>query len=494
MNGVLGEYMRIQNMRRMKRFLFFLVIISLIVVFSSTKETTFDTEAVQREKYLVGAHYYCWYPRNFSQGFLRNVLVPLQKPVMGLYNSNDVSVVEQHIAWCSKYGIDFLALDWWPTRPEQKRVITDAFLKAENLGDIKFCIFYETWALNFDSDYGSITFDEKMTRRFLEDMLQIAKLFFSHPSYLRIGDRPVIFLYLSRAFCGNYSEALKMLRTELGKKGYVPFIIGDEIFWKVTSGGERKGVLPTATTQPQVERIRLFDAITSYNLYENGKKEHSGYGADSSHVQEVCEIYEKYIDTCERKVGFVPNVVPGYNDRGVRSGKNHYVIPRQWRESTPEGSFFSECLDRIALRYVDPDLNMIMITTWNEWNEDTAIEPLCTSPPTSRDKSESGDFFTQGYSYSGYGTTYLEVVRNRVVSVSGRVTDRHRRPLWNITVCGWLKGKVVARDRTDRDGFYTLSRLNMPGGKYKVGIEGGKMRRQVNVKKSKTTTDTDFVF
>ena len=56
---------------------------------------------------------------------------------------------------------------------------------------------------------------------------------------------------------------------------------------------------------------------------------------------------------------------------------------------------------------------MVLITSWNEWSEDTAIEPLTPSVPTAVDRSATGNGFTQGYSYAGYGTRYLEILRER---------------------------------------------------------------------------------
>ena len=62
---------------------------------------------------------------------------------------------------------------------------------------------------------------------------------------------------------------------------------------------------------------------------------------------------------------------------------------------------------------VDPRLRAILITSWNEWNEDTAIEPLSRSAATIEDAS-GRRFFTQGYSYEGFGTIYVDVVRDRL--------------------------------------------------------------------------------
>ncbi|HUE39778.1 MAG TPA: hypothetical protein VMR29_09760, partial [Candidatus Binatia bacterium] len=73
--------------------------------------------------YLVGAHYYVWYPDNFSAGYLRAALRPAQTPALGEYDSRDPSVAEKHIALAVSHGIDFFTLDWWPNRPAQNAAI-----------------------------------------------------------------------------------------------------------------------------------------------------------------------------------------------------------------------------------------------------------------------------------------------------------------------------------------------------------------------------------
>jgi hypothetical protein len=49
----------------------------------------------------------------------------------------------------------------------------------------------------------------------------------------------------------------------------------------------------------------------------------------------------------------------------------------------------------------------------NEWIEDTAIEPVVLAPATASDRSGSGSAYTQGFPYLGYGTRYLEILREQ---------------------------------------------------------------------------------
>jgi hypothetical protein len=89
------------------------------------------------------------------------------------------------------------------------------------------------------------------------------------------------------------------------------------------------------------------------------------------------------------------------------------VIPREWNRGDGEGSLFAEWLERFTLPLVDPRLPMLLVTSWNEWSEDTAIEPAAEAPVTSADRSSSGVAYTQGYPYEGYGFRYMDILRKK---------------------------------------------------------------------------------
>lgn len=447
---------------------------------------------VQNEQYLIGAHYYLWYPRNFNHGFLRGKLDPQQEPMQGLYDSRDVAVVEQHIAWCSQYGIDFLTLDWWPSRKEQQAVIHDTILKARNIDDIKFCIFYETWGLGFDGLIGATKIDEATTARMVADLTAIADGLFDHPSYLRVAGRPVVILYLTRTLTGAFAEAIACVRSALAARGHDVFLIGDEVFWKV-SPVVPEGVTPhPLVEEPQVSRIELLDAITAYNMYENAHTNQRGYGAESTFIQDVGAQYAAYRRASKEGAYFVPGILPGYNDRGVRLNVNHYAIPRQWSPGAAEGTFFEEAFDRLGFPFMDERLNMLLITSFNEWNEDTAIEPLRLAAASSKDGSRSGSAYTEGYTYAGVGPRYLEVVRDKVVAVCGRVTHEDGAPAAgrHLQIRQQRKSFSV---QSDANGYYRISRLSVTPGPCTIELPGQGERRAVEVPASGCVTGMNWV-
>jgi glycoprotein endo-alpha-1,2-mannosidase len=403
------------NPARCSRFKFKtkLLLIILLYVLSLTGcsggSGSSSTDSDDEPSLLVGAHYYFWFPENFKHGFLREKLVPAQEPLLGRYSSDSTAVAERHIEWAASAGIDFFTLDYWPSRPSQNARI-NSFLRAANLSKIKFAIFYETWDLNFDAARAATDFDQETSSKFVSELVRLGESYFDHPAYLKVNGRPVLFLYLTRTAVGDFLGAIQQLRQELLERGLNVLLIGDEIFWRVTTEGPAG---PGLTTDPQPQRSSLFDAIFSYNLYESENPLHAGYAASSQFIPDVNQLYRTYRAATDNKIPILPTVIPGYNDRGVRRSLNHYVIPRRLSAELPEGSFFSAQWDQIVETNLDSRLPIALITSWNEWNEDTAIEPLTPAANTSKDRSTSGNAYTSGFEYSGYDTTYLNFLAEK---------------------------------------------------------------------------------
>jgi glycoprotein endo-alpha-1,2-mannosidase len=414
------------------------------------------------KKYLVGAYYYLWYPGNWREGYINGRLLPQQLPALGQYDSSDLKTIEQHIAWSSQYGIDFWAVSWWPDHPELNKIMQEKILKASNIQDIKFCIFYETSGLGLKDDRIDVTSDK--AQKILSDFKYLAQTYFSHPSYLKIKGRPVAIIYLTRTFTGNYPEAIKSLRKGLQEIGFNPFLIGDEIFLYVM----RPHPLPPSP-HPEINRIKMFDGITAYNMYNWAKPQQMGYGSQSTFLSDVHKLYREYQKAIGGKGHLIPATIPGYNDRGVRLSENHPVIPRQFQEGGEEGSFFSQALKKTVLPFINPDLPMALITSFNEWNEGTQIEPTQETGVTRQDYSPSKTEYSQRYIYRGYGERYLSILRDTFSAVGGRVTDTHgKKPLSGVAVRIYKGNKLLADNRTDSLGYYNLSRLNLPPGLYAI--------------------------
>ncbi|MFH0788751.1 MAG: carboxypeptidase regulatory-like domain-containing protein [Pseudomonadota bacterium] len=447
-----------------KQLIILLSCLYLITTGCSSSPDTDPSEPSGAKKYLIGTYYYLWYPGNWRSGYINGRLSPPQLPALGQYDSSDLKTIEQHISWSSQYGIDFWAVSWWPDQPELDRILRKKILRAKNLNDIKFCIFYETAGLGLFND--RIEFTPERTKKLISDFKFLAKNYFSHPSYLKIKGRPVVIIYLTRTFTGEYAEAVTGLKKALQEMGFNPFLIGDEIFWYVIYSPP---LLPSP--HPNISRIKLFDAITAYNMYDWARPNQMGFGNRSTFLSDVYNLYQEYQSAIGKKIKFIPSIIPGYNDRGVRHSENHPVIPRQFQPDGEEGSFFSQALRRTVLPFINTDIPMALITSFNEWNEGTQIEPTHETGFTKQDQSPNKTEFTKGFAYQGYGEKYLSILQDTFMAVSGRVIDqRGGRSLSQVSLNVFQKENLKSTTRTGSQGFYNLSRLNLPPGNYEVRV------------------------
>ena len=70
-------------------------------------------------------------------------------------------------------------------------------------------------------------------------------------------------------------------------------------------------------------------------------------------------------------------------------------------------------IEEVAKPLSDPKAQrMWTITSFNEWYEDTQIEPTAgDQPATTKDDSDSGEYHTEGDLYPDYGNLYLDILK-----------------------------------------------------------------------------------
>ena len=119
------------------------------------------------------AVYYAWYPGWHTH----------YRPSLGYYSSDDPAVIRAHIAALRYGNFGGAAYSWWGIGSE-----TDArfssFLRASRRTPLRWAIYYEREGYA-DPSVGEI----RTALRYL------ARRYFASGSYLRIGGRPVVFVY-----------------------------------------------------------------------------------------------------------------------------------------------------------------------------------------------------------------------------------------------------------------------------------------------------------
>ncbi|MGK3737125.1 MAG: glycoprotein endo-alpha-1,2-mannosidase [Bacillariaceae sp.] len=342
--------------------------------------------------YLVGAYYYPWHGDSFhnNDGYLRQDLIPPQQPALGEYNDSNKQVITQHMKWFRQSNIGLLVTSWWgPNRLEDKNT-RNVIMEHEDIGNLKIALHYETTGRIKDNS------DMSVAR---SDMQYICNNYFDHPNYYKINGRPVLVMYITRKLhtAGVLEEAILTMRSEASKCGHNVYLIGDQVF----------------QTAPDPDEVFVpfwyFDAVTNYDVYgSNGRPEgYVGKEAVDNYYSEQEKWREQAIkENCR----YIPSVSPGYNDRSVRLENDHPPLSRRVTADSEEGSLFWYQLKK-ALPLVDPMVdNIILVNSFNEWHEDTQIEPAVRVNSASASSTTEPENLTGGLEYTAYGELYLDIL------------------------------------------------------------------------------------
>lgn len=300
---------------------------------------------------LLGAYYYAWYADNWLSRTKRTGC----PPVFGEYNNTVSSdLICQHFKLAKDHGIDFLSVSWAPGQDH------NFLLEPAQKAGIKLTFFYESLLrVEKKGDLSETSLNAIMT-----DMEHISE-YMDDSCWLRIHGKPVMMIYVTRAYRGNLYDIFRNIRSAFGRQVY---LVGDHLFWK---------------SMKHEGAVANFDAVTYYNMYQKGRFQ----GASE---QEICENYLStardqllvHKSVCERfNVPLWGTAMPGYDDTGVRPDCEHLPVPRM------DGEFFRRSLADAKEMCIGKQA--MMITSFNEWYEDTQIEPC-----------------------SEYGTKYLEIVKS----------------------------------------------------------------------------------
>jgi len=262
-------------------------------------------------------------------------------------------------------------------------------LPHEDLENMQIAIHYESKGRCKD-EKGKLNLD-LILERAGPDIDYLCQHYFGHPNYLRIDGKPVLVFYLSRnmekaGLMRETSATMQNAARKCGEDGL--FLIGDHAF------------------QGNFIPLDYLDAITNYDVHGSTPTT-NGYalqdGVDHYFVQQ-----QEWRDQAHQQgVHYAPVANPGFNNRASTSP--NAPLSRKLDPTLPLGSLFRELL-RQAVEMVDMAAgNLLFVNSWNEWHEDTQIEPAL------QETSFTEPFnLTQGMAYegyAGYATLYLDLLR-----------------------------------------------------------------------------------
>jgi hypothetical protein len=278
---------------------------------------------------LVVAFFYPWWDRTGWSNAALFTDAPARP-----YDSNDPVDVARVMGEAKAAGLDALVVSWagkdFDDRIDHRRMIT--CLTGAQTAGTKVAALFETTVANPQHEDGLA--DPETVFRWLAD---IVDLYAPHPAYLRVDGRPVVMAYAAQRMAqAGWTEALGKLRAS----GRDVLLIGEGI--NATRLGALDGLFYYASNEYQGDQIFDFDrtqslSVRTYHLLPN--------------------------DTGRRRI-WVATVSPGYDDRQLKDGR----IPRT--SERDNGRYY----DRQWQAAIDLRADWVVVTSWNEWMENTQIE------------------------------------------------------------------------------------------------------------------------
>jgi hypothetical protein len=303
----------------------------------------------------VATFYYNWYTPGYD--------IPKDlpdKPLLGLYYSDDNVVFNKHVDWATGHGIDVFVFPWFYAGTEQHRILENN-MKADLFSQIKLS-FISTFVdrvspnppYNFD--------DPKVKEEFINNINYIKEHYTNLPNFWKINGKPVIVTWSTHAYQskeGNIKDAFE--KVESNKDIY---IIG-EIASNLAIDKKFYSFL-----EASVYGIYNYQPVLApFHPWEMDKWPKRV--SLSQILSDILSIMDKWSNFAESlHIKYFPTVSPGFdNTYDYRTNNRPPVVER-------DSQTFQEFVKNSRKRYLDKEeIKIIFVTSFNEWFEQTQLEP-----------------------------------------------------------------------------------------------------------------------
>lgn len=272
-------------------------------------------------------------------------------PVLGNYDSGDMFVIDRHIDMLTGFGgsvfLSFL-----------KDYITDyntsLLFDSPLINDVSIGLTYDVPYRLLGKETGNVNLhDTTIKNRFEADLKYLAQKYFARKNYFRIKGMPAVYLYhAGESFSGNVASIIKQIKESVRKEtGFDLFLVGETVMFD----------------SPKYNSIKPYDAVTRFGTFYNKDPSSDFPGGISNNEDSLRRLYQKW-SSYARQLGvhFIPTAMPGF------------ISIRPWEKDKPtlpkSTKRFADQL-KIGMEFLDDDIRCLFVTTWNDYAENTNIEP-----------------------------------------------------------------------------------------------------------------------
>jgi hypothetical protein len=326
------------------------------------------------------------------------------KPTSGYYRSDEATVVATQVDQMGDNEIGVVAVEWNGHTYEDANLRMHVAPAVATRG-LKWVLLYDMAIALGQDDATLVPFYQPDVRQQFKDHFQVFATtdgqYFDHSAYLKINNRPVVYLYVSRAIDGgsgnagaaNIRDTINAIRQSAQDAGFADlYIVADYLYW----GG---------TDYDHLSLIRP-DAITAFAPVEPGENV-SQVDADKPvkiWADKMADLYERFRRNPEVfNVGLVdisPGIFAQYDDNsigdpacGARPVTQKYHLTSATdlsymvtKAGLPHRHIAQSYQVRGDCSETPPTTNagltsILWIYSFNEWGEGAGIEPLESRTP-----------------------------------------------------------------------------------------------------------------
>ncbi|MEI6513990.1 MAG: hypothetical protein WCO51_12075 [bacterium] len=285
----------------------------------------------------------------------------LYQPMVGPYDQKDPRTIKYHMDMADRMGIDSWAVWYWPPLDKASKVhrnnmklYMDYIEKHHRR--VKVCAV-------MDNAFFPVGVELKLFKDWTADdvvkhAVYVLKNFASRPSYFKYEGRPVMFMYGTWIFRDHHKPVdWDYVLNKIRKHGYDPIFIvevGPEMSLEVCPGGE--GQFKSCGSYYQ-KLMTIFEGV--FNVCQ------IGYGGLKDFNR--ANVWKAGVKAAsEKNALYMPNPSAGYHTYlWEKPPATIFDVPRK------DGQHYSDTWQDAS----NSGARWIFLHTWNEWYENTQLEP-----------------------------------------------------------------------------------------------------------------------